>query len=59
MKLYVISGLGADKKVFENINFPEKFSEIIFIEWLMPVSYTHLDVYKRQIQLSLLKWDFL
>ena len=36
MKLYVISGLGADKKVFENINFPEKFSEIIFIEWLMP-----------------------
>ena len=36
MKLYVISGLGADKKVFENINFPEKFSEIVFIEWLMP-----------------------
>jgi hypothetical protein len=32
MKLYVISGLGADKTVFENIVFPEKFSEIIFID---------------------------
>lgn len=36
MKLYVISGLGADKTVFENIVFPEKFSEIIFIDWLIP-----------------------
>lgn len=35
MKLYVISGLGADRKVFENIRFPEKF-EVVFIDWLMP-----------------------
>jgi hypothetical protein len=37
MKLYIISGLGADRKVFENIIFPEKFSEIVFIDWLMPM----------------------
>ena len=36
MKLYIISGLGADRKVFENINFPNVFSEIIYIDWLMP-----------------------
>lgn len=36
MKLYVISGLGADKTVFENIVFPDKFSEIIYIDWLIP-----------------------
>lgn len=35
MKLYVISGLGADKNVFEFIQFPSKF-EVIFIEWLIP-----------------------
>lgn len=36
MKLYIISGLGADRKVFENIVFPKKFSEVIHIDWLMP-----------------------
>ena len=36
MKLYVISGLGADKTVFENIVFPKKFSKIVFIDWLIP-----------------------
>lgn len=35
MKLYVISGLGADKNVFEFIQFPSKF-EVIFIDWLIP-----------------------
>lgn len=35
MKLYVISGLGADKNVFEFIKFPAKF-DVVFIEWLIP-----------------------
>lgn len=35
MKLYVISGLGADKKVFEKIQFP-KHLEVVFIDWLIP-----------------------
>ena len=35
MKLYVISGLGADFKVLENINFPENL-EVVFLDWLIP-----------------------
>jgi hypothetical protein len=36
MKLYVISGLGADGSIFEYIQFPKKFTEIIYIDWLIP-----------------------
>lgn len=35
MKLYVISGLGADFKVLENISFPQQL-EIVFLDWLIP-----------------------
>ncbi|MFC3158672.1 hypothetical protein [Chryseobacterium arachidis] len=35
MKIYVVSGLGADFKVLEKIQFPEHH-EIVFIDWLIP-----------------------
>lgn len=35
MKLYIISGLGADFKVLERLEFPEHI-EPIFIPWLIP-----------------------
>lgn len=35
MKIYVISGLGADFKVLEKLKFNPDF-EIIFIDWLIP-----------------------
>ncbi|WP_027376302.1 alpha/beta hydrolase [Kaistella palustris] len=35
-KLYVISGLGADFKVLNRIDFPENL-EVVFIDWLMPL----------------------
>ncbi|MGG5210255.1 alpha/beta hydrolase [Chryseobacterium sp. MIQD13] len=35
MKIYVVSGLGADFKVLERLEFPEKY-ELIFIDWLIP-----------------------
>ena len=35
MKLYVISGLGADFKVLERIKFPEDL-EVVFIDWIIP-----------------------
>lgn len=35
MKLYIISGLGADFKVLEKINFPENL-EVVFLDWLIP-----------------------
>ncbi|MBW8360129.1 MAG: alpha/beta hydrolase [Weeksellaceae bacterium] len=36
MKLYIISGLGADFKVLEKLNFPDHL-EIVFLDWLIPV----------------------
>ncbi|MDP9960882.1 alpha/beta hydrolase [Chryseobacterium lathyri] len=35
MKIYIISGLGADFKVLERLEFPEN-CELIFIDWLIP-----------------------
>ena len=35
MKIYVISGLGADFKVLERIKFPKNL-EVVFIDWLIP-----------------------
>ena len=35
MKLYVVSGLGADFKVLEKLKFPENF-EVLFLDWLIP-----------------------
>lgn len=35
MKIYIVSGLGADFKVLERIEFP-KHCELIFIDWLIP-----------------------
>lgn len=35
MKIYVVSGLGADFKVLEKIKFPEHH-EVVFIDWIIP-----------------------
>lgn len=35
MKLYVVSGLGADFKVLEKLQFPEGL-QVVFLNWLMP-----------------------
>ena len=44
MKLYIISGLGADRSVFENINFPSGM-ELHFIDWLVPEQNEEFDHY--------------
>jgi hypothetical protein len=36
MKIYVVSGLGADFKVLEKLQFPEHH-EVVFIDWLIPL----------------------
>lgn len=35
MKIYVVSGLGADFKVLEKIQFPKQH-KVVFIDWLIP-----------------------
>ena len=44
MKLYIISGLGADRKVFEKIQFNQDL-EIIHIDWLIPEKNEEFDHY--------------
>jgi hypothetical protein len=47
MKIYVVSGLGADFTVLEKINFPEQH-EVVFIDWLIPLQNENfLDYVKR------------
>lgn len=35
MKIYVISGLGADFKVLEQLKFPDHL-EVVFLDWMVP-----------------------
>lgn len=35
MKIYIVSGLGADFKVLERLQFPNHY-EIVFLDWLIP-----------------------
>ena len=44
MKLYVISGLGADFKVLEKIKFPPHL-EVVFMPWLIPEKGEHFADY--------------
>ena len=48
MKLYVISGLGADFKVLERIEFPNQL-EVVFIDWLIPTKKEPFDDYVKRM----------
>lgn len=54
MKLYVISGLGADFKVLEKIKFPQSL-EIVFLAWLIPEKN---ETFKHYIERMSKKIDF-
>lgn len=48
MKLYVISGLGADFKVLEHLEFSPEF-EVVFLPWLMPERNESFQSYVRRM----------
>lgn len=48
MKLYLISGLGADFKALEKLKFPE-YLEPVFIEWLIPKKDESFNNYVRRM----------
>jgi len=52
MKLYIISGLGADISVFEYINFPPDM-ELHFIDWLVPEQDEEFDHYVNRMAESI------
>ena len=52
MKLYIISGLGADRSVFEHINFPSDM-DLHFIDWLVPEQNEEFDHYVNRMAESI------
>ncbi|WP_294298072.1 alpha/beta hydrolase [uncultured Chryseobacterium sp.] len=48
MKIYVVSGLGADFKVLEKIQFPERH-EVVFIDWLIPHRHEEFSDYVKRM----------
>lgn len=44
MKIYVVSGLGADFKVLEKLQFPVQH-EIVFIDWILPLKNENFSEY--------------
>ena len=48
MKIYVVSGLGADFKVLERLQFP-KHCELIFIDWLIPEKNESFQAYVKRM----------
>lgn len=47
MQLYILSGLGADKRAFQNITFPGH--HVTFIDWDVPEANETIDHYARRI----------
>lgn len=48
MKIYIVSGLGADFKVLERLDFPKHY-ELVFIDWLIPEKNEPLDSYVKRM----------
>lgn len=55
MKIYIVSGLGADFKVLERLQFPDHY-EIVFLDWLIPEKeeqfYTYVERMAEKIDVS-------
>ena len=48
MKVYFISGLGADKRVFKHISLPDRF-DTIYLDWISPLPNESLQEYARRL----------
>ena len=48
MKIYFLSGLGADKRAFQYLTFPERF-EKVYLEWILPIKNETLRGYAKRI----------
>jgi hypothetical protein len=48
MKIYIVSGLGANFKVLERLEFPKQY-ELVFIDWLIPQKNESFDSYVKRM----------
>jgi len=46
MKIYCISGLGADRRVFKNLKLE---AELIFVDWIIPKKKEHISSYASRL----------
>src|SRR5215207_7961554 len=52
MNVYFISGLGADRRAFERIRLPEKYS-VHYLDWISPLENESLNDYTRRLAASI------
>lgn len=52
VRIYFISGLGADRRVFRNLVFPTDF-ELIYLDWIIPMPHELLEDYAIRLALSI------
>jgi pimeloyl-ACP methyl ester carboxylesterase len=48
MTLYFLSGLGADKRVFQKLKLPDQYS-IVHIDWITPEPNEHVTAYAKRL----------
>ncbi|MGV8963218.1 MAG: alpha/beta hydrolase [Candidatus Saccharimonadaceae bacterium] len=52
VRIYFISGLGADRRVFRNLVFPTDF-ELIYLDWIVPMPHERLEDYAIRLASSI------
>ncbi len=56
MKIYVVSGLGADFTVLEKLQFPQHH-EVVFLDWLIPLLNEGLVDYAERMAEKIDDWE--
>lgn len=56
-KIYCLSGIGADKRIFEFIDIPD--AELVHISWLPPLQGEGLEQYAKRLSTSIKEENFL
>ncbi|MBB5438568.1 surfactin synthase thioesterase subunit [Pedobacter sp. AK017] len=51
-KIYLISGLGADRRAFRKLIFPQDF-ELVYLDWISPQKNESLDDYATRLALNI------
>lgn len=52
MRVYFISGLGADRRAFRNIKLPEGF-DAVYLDWFLPVADETLEAYAKRMSAAI------
>ena len=56
MVLYFLSGLGADKRIFQKLNLPDQYT-IVHIDWIKPVPNESIAAYAQRLSVVINQQD--